>query len=47
MILVNKIAQVEDCSPIRAVLFFCQQTRKVTFLETRTEIPYVIDTRFF
>ena len=33
MILVNKIAQVEDCSPIRAVLFFSAANKKVTFLE--------------
>ena len=33
MILVNKIAQVEDCSPVCAVFYFRQQTRKVTFLE--------------
>ena len=43
MILVNKIAQVEDCSPIRAVLFFSSANKKSNFSWRLYNFGYVID----
>ena len=43
MILVNKIAQVEDCSPVCAVFYFSSANKKSNFSWRLYNFGYVID----